>query len=193
MIVGYIHNRINFSYSEQQNLVQEFSKSNKYKIDIFYSDIGITELSSSALSDGDTLIVSEISCLGKKLNNVYENLKSLMAKKIKVYSAREGFEFNQDNAYLLEGVDLAVRIRNSMVSANTSAALQKRKQDGLRVGMKKGMVLKKKLDGALDKINSLKEKGYKNVEIAKELGVSIATYYNYVRDNKLEDGNEKDA
>ena len=190
MIVGYIHNRINFPYSEQQNLVQEFSKSNQYKIDIFYSDIGITELSSTALSDGDTLIVSEISCLGKKLNDVYENLKSLMAKKIKVYTAREGFDFNQDNAYLLEGVDLAVRIRNSMVSANTSAALQKRKQDGLRVGMQKGAILKKKLDGALDKIKALKEKGYKNVEIARELGVSIATYYNYVRDNKLGDSDE---
>ena len=184
MIVGYLHNRINFPYSEQQNLVQEFSKLNKYKIDIFYTDIDVADLSSLALSDGDTLIVSEISCLGKKLNNVYENLKSLMDKKITVYSAREGFEFNQDNAYLLEGVDLAVKIRNSMVSANTSAALQKRKQDGLRVGMQKGMILRKKLDGALDKINELKEKGYKNVEIARELGVSIATFYNYIRDNK---------
>lgn len=182
MIVGYIHNRINFSYSEQQNLVREFSKSNKYKIDIFYSDIGITELFSSALSDGDTLIVSEISCLGKKLNNVYENLKSLMARKINVYSARECFVFNQENAYLLEGVDLAVKIRNSMVSTNTSAAIQKRKQDGLQVGLKKGVILKKKLDGSLDKIKTLKEKGLKNVEVARELGVSIATYYNYVRD-----------
>ena len=98
MILGYVHNRINFSFSEQQEQLLKFSKLNGHKIDIVHSNIDIDELCLSMLSDGDVLVVSEILCLGSSLQVINDRLKNMTARNIKVLSAKEKYVFDKNNA-----------------------------------------------------------------------------------------------
>ena len=181
MVVGYIHNRINFSSSEQQSLIREFSSKHNLKLDIIYSDSDINELCSSSITNGDTLIISEISCLGGSLYDIRDNLKKLLQQQITVMSASEEYKLTPNDIHLLDGIDLAIDIRKNLVSTTTSAALESRKQKGIKLGIKKGQVLRKKLDGKQPEVVKLLKQGKSKGEIAVILGVSQATVYNFIR------------
>ena len=100
-------------------------------------------------------------------------------------SASEEYKLTPNDIHLLDGIDLAIDIRKNLVSTTTSAALETRKQKGIKLGIKKGQVLRKKLDGKQPEVVKLLKQGKSKGEIAVILGVSQATVYNFIRSNKL--------
>ena len=80
-------------------------------------------------------------------------------------------------------------MRKSMVSALTSKALDKVKRSGKKLGQQKGRRIRHLLDGKEDKIRSLLRQKISKAEIARQMGVSYLTLFNFVKQNQLESEN----
>ena len=158
---------------------------NGCKIDIVYSGNEFNSLKKDILHNGDTLIVSDIVCLGNSLFDIREALGFFADNNITLISARDGYRFEPKEKALLKGFDLALNIRKKLVSTIMVETLQQKKARGAILGVRKGQKLKKKLDGKQKEIQQMLKKGVHKSEIAATLGVGIATVYNFIRDNKL--------
>jgi DNA invertase Pin-like site-specific DNA recombinase len=195
MNIGYIHSWPNISNEEQRYLIAKLSELLGVKIDAMYYDADIEMFTTSVLSDGDVLIVSEISCLGSKLQAVNDKLRYLVNRKIKVCSAKEGYIFDQNSLDIIDGIDMAIKIRQSMHSSVTKMALQECKRKGMvlrpRVGGSKSTIFDEKKDLIIKMFHEEKTKE----EIAKALGCAVSTLFKYLRDHpeikkiKDKDGN----
>lgn len=186
MILGYV-NSDNSSEEiiSQCHLIKLYASEHHYDLDIIHSGIGLDELCRKMLHHGDTLIVAEIRCLGNSLNLIKNKLSFFADKQIEFISIREGYNFTSDKKYLLEGMEFALNIRKHMVSSITKTSLHHKKASGTVLGCKKGQKLKKKLDGRQCEIQSMLSQGISKRKIAQTFGVSIATVYNFIRNNQL--------
>jgi len=114
------------------------------------------------LQKGDTLIVSEISRLGRSLTEVMTILHSLMQTGVKVYTCKEHFELDDsiNSKVLAFAFSLAAEIERQMISSRTREALSHLKSLGRTLGRPKGRLSSNtKLSGKEDQIRELLTKG----------------------------------
>lgn len=191
MNIGYLRTDQSTDMNQRQKIVDGYAAVRKYKIDIFYSAESVDILKSQPLAFGDTLFVYDIACLGNKLKLIKDNIVWFTERGVSIFSAKEDYVFRPDTAtkQLLDGVELALDMRKSMVSALTSKALDKVKRSGKKLGQKKGRRIRHLLDGKEDKIRSLLRQKISKAEIARQMGVSYLTLFNFVKQNQLESEN----
>ena len=72
-----------------------------------------------------------------------------------------------------------------IASKSTTAALQRKKDKGFKLGRIKGIKLKKLLDGKEKQIRQMLTDGMNKSQIARELGVSRVTLYHFIKENAL--------
>ena len=140
------------------------------------------------LTEGDTLIVSEISRLGRSLMEVMTILHTLMEAGVNVYTCKEKFVLDDSlNAKVLAfAFSLAAEIERQMISQRTKEALARKKAEGKKLGRPKGSRSSKtKLTGKDDEIREMLEKGVSKTAIAKMLGVSRGTLHSYIKNGNL--------
>lgn len=192
MVIGYLQTDQNEDIRRRQELVNEYAISRGYKIDVFYSSDCIDILRSQSLSKGDAIFVYEVACLGNKLQLIKENIGWWTDKGVSVFSAKEDYAFisNATTRRLLEGVGLAVDMRKSMMSTLTAKALAKVKSSGKKLGQTKGRRIKHLLDGKEKEICRLLACGISKAEIARQMGVSYLTLFNFIKQNRLEPRND---
>ena len=89
-----------------------------------------------ALEEGDTLIVTELSRLGRSLLDVMEIMAILTRKKIVVYSIKENFCLDEGIAskVIIFAFSLASEIERQLISARTKEALAAKKASGVILG-----------------------------------------------------------
>lgn len=190
MIVGYVLGGLKEAALGCEE-IKSYAAAKGFTPEIIYNGIDLEELCGDVLSAEDILIVDNIDSLGSSLLTIRDILHLLSAKKIKLYSAREDYVFLPEQKDWLDGFDTAVSLRTDIASRRTAAALSLRKFKGIKLGMKKGARLKKKLDGQESQIRRLLDKGMPKSQIARELGVSIATFYNFIKDKDLGSGHAR--
>jgi putative DNA-invertase from lambdoid prophage Rac len=137
---------------------------------------------------GDTLLVSELSRLGRSLMEVMSILHNLMEKNVKVYTAKERYELgnNINSKVLAFAFSLSAEIERSMISSRTTEALARRKSEGKRLGRPKGSLTQKtKLSGKEDLIREYLGKGISQTVIAKLLNVNRLTLRHFIASRKL--------
>jgi len=134
------------------------------------------------LQIGDTLIVSEISRLGRSLTEVMTILHTLMETGVRVYTCKERFELDDSiNAKVLAfAFSLAAEIERQMISSRTKEALARRKAEGKKLGRPKGSLSGSKLDGREQEIRDMLAKGVSKASAARLLGVSRGTLYGWL-------------
>lgn len=93
----------------------------------------------SDLSDGDTLIASEISRFGRDLMMVMEILRNLMDKHIKVYTVKDNFTLSDEIQckVIAFAFGLAAEIERKLIQQRTKAALDRLKAEGKKLGRPK--------------------------------------------------------
>jgi DNA invertase Pin-like site-specific DNA recombinase len=140
------------------------------------------------MHEGDTLLVSELSRLGRSLMEVMSILHNLMEKNVKVYTAKERYELgnNINSKVLAFAFSLSAEIERSMISSRTTEALARRKSEGKRLGRPKGSLTRQtKLTGKEDLIREYLEKHISQTVIARLLNVNRLTLRHFIASRKL--------
>lgn len=151
----------------------------KRKIDILIND----------LREGDQIIVSELSRIGRSTGEVLNIINGLIAMGVNIRIIKQNMNLT-DNGDMQSKVmvtmfSLFAELERDLISQRTKRALEARKAAGVKLGRKKGSLGKSKLDDQKDTISDLISKKVSISSIAKILGVSRGTVYNFIRSRNL--------
>lgn len=140
------------------------------------------------LTEGDLLIVSELSRLGRNLMEVMSILNTCMNSEVKVHTIKEQYELgdNINSKVLAFAFSLSAEIERQLISQRTKEALARKKSEGVKLGRPKGSLSQKtKLTGQEEKIKELLEKDIGYSGIGRILGVHRLTVKNFVESRDL--------
>ena len=125
------------------------------------------------LKQGDTLIVSELSRLGRTMLECMEILSISTQKGISIYAIKGNWQLDDSiqSKIIAMAFSMASEIEHDLISARTKEALQARKKLGLKLGRPKGPG-KSKLDIFQPEIEALIANGSTQRFIAKRYGTT---------------------
>jgi DNA invertase Pin-like site-specific DNA recombinase len=131
----------------------------------------------------DTLLVAEISRLGRRLLDILQILHRLMDTHVTLISVKEGLEVGNtlNGKVLAFAFGLAVDLERHLLVARTREALARRRQEGQRLGRPPGRLsAQTKLTGRDQEIRMLLQKKVAVAAIARIMGVHRTTMAHYV-------------
>ena len=140
------------------------------------------------MQEGDILLVTELSRLGRSLLEVMSILHTLMEKEVKVYTTKERYTLgnNINSKVLAFAFSLSAEIERSMIASRTKEALARKKSEGARLGRPKGKLSSvTKLSGKDDLIREYLQRNIPQTVMARLLNVSRLTLRNYIITRKL--------
>lgn len=132
--------------NSQRQGVEQLAKAKGLLIDEFVKDEGISGAKDPSkrklggllkkLQNGDTVIASEISRLGRDLFMVMEILHLCMKKEVKVMTVKDGYELgdNIQSKVLAFAFGLAAEIERQLIRQRTTEGIRLRKQMGVLCG-----------------------------------------------------------
>lgn len=128
------------------------------------------------LQNGDTLIVVELSRLGRSVINVIGIINALVEKGVNIHIIKEAMliEPQNLNAFTMFQINIFSsfgQLERDLISFRTREALKIRKEQGVELGRKKGAIIKSKYDQHLDKIKELHTLGLSASKILKYLDI----------------------
>ena len=140
-----------------------------------------------SLSEGDILVVTELSRLGRSLIMIFNVLQSMLERKVKVVAIKENFVLKDDvySKVLAFAFGLSAEIERDLISERTKMGLERARKEGKVLGWKKGVPHKLKLTGKGAYIKRELAKGRSQSELARELKVSWPTMNRFVRLKRL--------
>lgn len=181
------------SFEHQEFEIKEYVKKNNLKIDrwIEESISSRKELKKrqlgkllEELQDGDVLIATEISRLGRSLLEVMGILQTCLEKNCQVWTIKESYNLKNDlQSQLLAVVfSIGVSIERSLLSQRTKTALDAKKAAGVKLGRPFGAESKKlKLSKNTKRIRDLLDKKVPKAQIARIMGVQKITLRRFIK------------
>jgi DNA invertase Pin-like site-specific DNA recombinase len=141
------------------------------------------------LQEGDRLIVSELSRLGRSLGQVIQIVDELVRQKILFVAVKESirFEGKQDlqTKVMIALFGLFAEVERDLISERTKKGLAAARAKGRLLGRPKGSLGKSKLDGKEAEIRLLLEKEVSKASIAKIVEVSRTALVHFIQTRKL--------
>ncbi|MFU7598295.1 recombinase family protein [Legionella pneumophila] len=140
-----------------------------------------------SMSEGDHLIVSEFSRLGRSMLECMEIMSHCLEKKINLYAIKGQWRLDNSIQSKIIGMifSIASEIERDLISKRTSEALRARKLKGLPMGRPKGTG-KSKLDEYKEEIVALLNNGSSRVFIAKRYKTSVGNLHYWLKKNGIE-------
>lgn len=140
----------------------------------------------SKLADSDTLIVTELSRLGRSTSEVISLINELVQRHIRVLIIKQNLDLKQNHdmtaKVMITLFSLFAELERDLVSMRTKEALAAKKTQGIKLGKPKGTVQASKFDKDRQRIEELLSLGLSVRKIAKRLGYSnhigLNTYIN---------------
>lgn len=140
------------------------------------------------LGEGDTLIVPELSRLGRSVGQVITIVDQLIKKKVKVICLKENIRLNgrQDiqTKVMITMFSLFAEIERDLISERTKEGLARARAEGKLLGRPKGPG-KSKLDPYKEEIIALLKTGSTKAYLAKKYGVTPPTLYNWLNKRQI--------
>jgi DNA invertase Pin-like site-specific DNA recombinase len=137
------------------------------------------------LTETDTLVVTELSRLGRSTAEVIALVNVLVLRNIRVITIKQNLDIaNQDmnSKIIITLFSLFGELERDLISLRTKEALAAKKANGQQLGKPKGTLQKSKFDSSLDRIKELLGYGLSVRKIAKVLGysshIALNTYIN---------------
>ncbi len=193
-IVGYIRTSTNKQdLTNQQHEILSYTNKHNLKIHEFI-EIQISSRKSpkqrridellEKLGSSDTLIVTELSRLGRSTSEILTLVNELIKKKVKLIIIKQNLMINSDKYDITSKVmvtffSLFGELERDMVSLRTIEALAAKKASGVKLGKPIGTIQKSKFDKDLEKIKELLGYRLSVRKIAQYMG-----YPNYLSLNK---------
>jgi putative DNA-invertase from lambdoid prophage Rac len=140
------------------------------------------------LESGDTLIVSELSRISRKLMVIMSTLQYCLSRNIKIIAVKENWVLGDDlsSQVLAFAFGIAADIERRLISARTKEALARKKAEGIVLGRPVGSFQHKhyKLHGKDEEIIALLDKVSVSA-LARIFNVNRKTMQGYIDDNDL--------
>ena len=127
------------------------------------------------LKDADTLIVTELSRLGRSTAEVIGQVNELVKKQVRVIIIKQSLDIKQHDMtskVMITMFSLFSELERDLISMRTKEALASKKAQGIKLGKPMGTIQKSKFDAEIDRIKELLELGLSVRKIAKHLGLS---------------------
>lgn len=197
MIYGYIRVSTNKQTVENQRFeIVNFAKKRNMVIDYWIEEtISGTKspdkkrlgLLLERVKEGDIIICSELSRLGRNLLMIMSILNQLMEKKCIVYTIKDNYILGNDiqSKVLAFAFGLSAEIERNLISQRTIEALKRKKASGVVLGRPKGKAKKVKLTSDFEIIQELLVLKIPKAKIARMFNVSTPTLYNFIERYKL--------
>jgi DNA invertase Pin-like site-specific DNA recombinase len=137
------------------------------------------------LSETDTLIVTELSRLGRSTVEVIALVNALVERDIRVIALKQNLAIDRqdmNSKIVITLFSLFAELERDLISLRTRETLAAKKAQGQRLGKPKGTIQKSKFDKDLSRIQELLGYGLSVRKIAKVLGysshIALNTYIN---------------
>ena len=184
-IIAYIRASTDKQDLNNQKLeIFEYARKNQLEVDDFIQ-ITISSRKTSkdrridemvlALNDADTLIVTELSRLGRSTAEIIGLINALIKKQVRVISIKQNLDIKQHdmNSKIITALfSLFAELERDLISLRTKEALASKKTQGVQLGKPKGTIQKSKFDKDIIKIKELLSLGLSVRKIATFLGYS---------------------
>ena len=170
-----------------------------YRIDTWLSDQGKSgtinwtkreiNVAIENACEGDTIIVAELSRLGRSLKQILEMVELCQTKKVNIIMVREGIQTNNDspiNKLLLSILGSLAEMERNLISQRTKDALALKRKNGVILGRPVGAVTaieKTKLYPYKKEILKMRQGGKSYEKIGKKFGahrITVAKFINSV-------------
>jgi DNA invertase Pin-like site-specific DNA recombinase len=135
---------------------------------------------------GDTLIVSELSRLGRSMLECMEILSVAVEKGVRVYAVKGNWTLDSSiqSKIVAMAFSMASEIERDLISQRTKEALRYKKEQGIKLGRPPGPG-KSKLDRFRPEIEALLKNGSTQKFIANRYGTTEANLHNWLKRNSL--------
>ncbi|GHO88188.1 recombinase family protein [Dictyobacter formicarum] len=137
------------------------------------------------LQDSDTLVVTELSRLGRSTAEVIALVNELVSRNIRVIILKQNldvYKHDMNSKIIITLFSLFAELERDLISLRTKEALNAKRIQGVTLGKPKGTIQKSKFDADLPRIKELLVLGLSVRKIAKLLGYSnhysLNTYIN---------------
>lgn len=200
MIYGYIRVSTDKQTTQNQKFeIKNYAKERKIVVDEWIEE---TISSTKKLNDrkfgkllqkmqkGDTLIVSELSRMGRNLMQIMKILHDCMEKDISVFTIKERYELgnNINSKVLAFAFGLSAEIERNLISQRTKEALARKKAEGVILGRPVGSKSSSlKLTGKEEEIKKLLKKKISYSGIGRILGAHRLTVSSFIKNKGLSD------
>lgn len=184
--------------THQRLAVLEFARTERMVVDTFLEiqassrhslKVRQIEVLFDSLERGDTLIVSELSRLGRSVGEIITTVDRLVHHQIRVFALKEGLRLTgaQDlqSRVIVTLFGLFAEIERTLLSLRTKEALAAARAAGKRLGRPPGALGKSKLDGKEQEIQTFLGLQVSKASIAKITGVDRSTLYHFMRSRRL--------
>jgi DNA invertase Pin-like site-specific DNA recombinase len=137
------------------------------------------------LVNSDTLIVTELSRLGRSTAEVITLVNELIARNIRIIILKQNLDISRHDMHskvIITLFSLFAELERDLISLRTKEALAAFSQQGITLGKPKGTLQKSKFDADLERIKDLLKLGLSVRKIASLLGyknhLALNTYIN---------------
>lgn len=178
--------------SHQKLEILEFARKKKLTINDFI-EVTISSRKTSKqrridelvemLAETDTLIVTELSRLGRSTAEVIALINALVNRNVRVMIIKQNLDIHQhdmNSKIIITLFSLFAELERDLISLRTKEALFAKKMQGTILGKPKGTLQKSKFDKDIEKIKELLGYGLSVRKIAKVLGykshIALNTY-----------------
>ncbi len=200
-IIAYLRISTDKQFLENQKLeILSYAHKNNLKISEFLevqsssrksSKDRLLDLLFDKLTSGDTLIVSELSRIGRSLGQIIKIVDHLVKHRIKFISIKENIIMNPrkhdiQTKVMITMFGLFAEIERDLISERTKSGLKAAKEKGKILGRPKGSLGKSKLDGKEEEIKEFLRKKVSVTSIAKIFEVSRTCLYSFIESRKLQ-------
>ena len=141
------------------------------------------------LKEGDLLLVSELSRLGRSVGQIIQIIDGLIKNKIKFVAIKERIKVDgkQDiqTKTMITLMGLFAEIERDLISQRTKQGLKAAKNKGKIIGRPKGTG-KSKLDASKLEIEILLKNGSSKTFVAKRYHTSLPNFYKWLKKQEVE-------
>lgn len=137
------------------------------------------------MAEGDILVCTELSRLGRNLLMIMGVLNECMNRDIQVWTIKDNYRLGNDinSKVLAFAFGLSAEIERNLISQRTKEALARKRAEGVILGRPKGSKSKKvKLSGREKQIQDLLDKNVSYSAIGRILGVHRMTVTKFVKE-----------
>jgi DNA invertase Pin-like site-specific DNA recombinase len=187
MVYGYIRVSTDKQTVENQRYeINRFCKAEKLKIEKWIEEKisgtkapekrqlgGLLKL----VSEGDIIICSELSRLGRSFFMIMSILSGCMERGVKIWTIKDSYRLGDDiqSKVLAFAFGLSAEIERNLISQRTKEALARRKSEGKVLGRRPGRAVNVRLTGHEKEIRKMLREGKNNAEIGRRYGVHRQT------------------
>lgn len=138
------------------------------------------------LRDGDNILVSELSRLGRSMLECMEILSIATQEGINIYAVKGNWQLDHSiqSKIIAMAFSMAAEIERDLISKRTKEALQAKKAAGVKLGRPPGPG-KSKLDKFQPEIEGLLANGSTQRFIAKRYGTTESNLCNWMKKHKI--------